>query len=354
MGLQSVTLGPRRAELTALAFSLGALCVAMLLWPVLCLPLSLLTPLLGCPLVRRREEPAAWAAAAMPLLSSLLAGYPLPYALSLSLMGIAPLAFTRFAPPAARMGAGGMLRYAGCVALALTAVALSATLWLGAPLWQTLSARLTNCVQQSDRAGEWLLRLTAAGLIRLPKGFGTGFARAVPSAFTRQMTLSLELSLQTLLRDGLPALWVQLSLLVGLFTCLRVSRFCDCYVIVESVSPGEKRARVSAPPGFAKWALPRAFCAPVLATGVLCLGLLLFGGGLAVTLGQLGYTLFETAFMLEGAAVVVGLGTAHDEDRKTLWGLLAAALYLIAPLPLFLLGAADQAIHFRKRSEPSD
>lgn len=352
--MQSVALGPRRAELTALVISLAALCVVMLILPGLCLPLSLLTPLLGCPLARRREEPAAWAAAVMPLLASLLAGYPVPYAASLALVGLAPLAFTRFAPPAARMGVSGMLRYVGCIALALSAVAISATLWLGAPLWQTLSARLSARVEESERAGEWLLRLAAAGLLRLPKGYGMGFARAVPAAFTRQMALSLELSLQRLLRGGLPALWVQLSLLVGLFTCLRVSRFCDCFVIVEAVSPGEKRARVSAPPGFAQWALPRALRAPVLALGVLSMGLLLFGGDFAATLGQLGYTLFETAFMLQGAAVIVGVGTARDEDRKALWGLLAAALYLIAPLLLFLLGAADQAVHFRKRSEPSE
>ena len=352
--MQSVALGPRRAELTALVISLAALCVAMLVLPGLCLPLSLLTPLLGCPLVRRREEPVAWAAAAMPLLASLLAGDPAVYAVSLALVGLLPLAFTRFAPPAARVGLGGMLCYVGCIALSLIAVALSATLWLGAPLWQTLSARLCARVEGSERAGEWLLRLAAAGLLRLPKGYGSGFARAIPAAFTKQMALSLQLSLQRLLQGGLPALWVQLSLLVGLFTCLRVSRFCDCFVIVETVSPGERRARVSAPPGFGQWALPRALRSPVLSIGVLSLGLMLFGGDYAATLGQLGYTLFETAFMLNGAAVVVGLGAARDEDRKALWGLLAAALYLIAPLLLFLLGAADQGIHFRKRSEPSE
>lgn len=352
--MQSVALGPRRAELTALALTLGALCIAMLLLPALCLPLSLLIPLLGCPLVRRREEPAAWAAAVMPLIASLVAGYPLLYAAGLSLVGLTPLAFTRFAPPVMRVGPGGMLRYMGCIALALTAVALSAALWLGSPLWQTLSERLTARVENSAHADEWMLRLAAAGLLRLPKGYGTGFARTIPGAFSKQLSMSLQLSLQALLRGGLPALWVQLSMLVGLFTCLRVSRFCDCFVIVEAVSPVERRARVSAPPGFARWTLPRSLCAPVLAAGVLSIGLLLSGGDFTATLGQLGYTLFRTAFMLEGAAVVVGLGSANDEDRKALWGALAALLYLITPSLLFLLGAADQLIHFRKRSEPSE
>ncbi len=345
--MPGIALEPRRAETTALAAALVALSVVMMIWPALCVPLSLLTPLLGCPLAFRREEPAAWAAAVAPTLAALLGGRPPLYAASLSLAGLATMSFTRFAPAKTRMGAAGALRYTACVALSLTAVAACASVWLGAPLWLTLGEWLTAAVEGSGHAAEWLLRLASAGLLSMPEGgITSAFARAVPAAMTRQMALSLRLNLQLLLRGALPALLVQASLLVGVFASLRVSRFRDRFVIIESASPSEKRARVAAPPGFGELALPRSLRAPLVGIMAVSVVLMLSGSDWLTMAGQLGYALFESVFMLLGAAVVAN---TRDEDRRALRGALAAALYLLAPVCLFALGVADQLFHFRRR-----
>lgn len=346
--MPGIALEPRRAETTALTVALVALGVVMMLWPALCVPLSLLTPLLGCPLAFRREEPVAWAAAVTPTLAALLGGCPPLYAASLSLAGLVTMSLTRFAPAKMRMGVAGALHYTACVALSLTAVAACASVWLGAPLWLTLGERFTAKVEGSGHALEWLLRLASAGLLSVPEGIvsNSAFARAVPAALTRQMALSLRLNLQLLLRGALPVGLMQASLLVGVFTSLRVSRFRDRFVIIEGVSPSEKRARVAAPPGFGELTLPRSLRAPLLGIMAVSVVLMLSGSDWLTMAGRLGYALFESVFMLLGAAVVAG---TPNEDRRALRGALAAALYLLAPVCLFALGVADQLFHFRRR-----
>ena len=72
-------------------------------------------------------------------------------------------------------------------------------------------------------------------------------------------------------------------------------------------------------------------------------------------MGQLYYTLFETTFMLVGAAVLVCVFTAKHPRYKTLFGILAAVVFLLSPFVLFLLGMMDQTFHFRvKRSGRPD
>jgi len=75
--------------------------------------------------------------------------------------------------------------------------------------------------------------------------------------------------------------------------------------------------------------------------------LIVVGDSFSHTLGQLCYAAFETMFCLLGAAVMVFVYTKNDPDRKTLAGVLAAALYVMAPFVLFVIGLMDQTFHFR-------
>lgn len=355
MAVEQVPIRPGRAQVYALLAGLCVLCAAMLCLPQLCVPLSLLIPLFACPLAGRREEPVAWAAAAMPALSALMADCDPIYAVSLSLTGVLSMLATKLLPAKKRAGFTGILWHMGAVAAGLTAIAASASHMLGGPLWQTLAGMIVQEVAQGEQAGLVLYRLGAAGLISMPDMGGPVLMHVLEPELVRQMLLSLRLTLETLLFELLPALFVQLSVMVGLFTALRVQRMNGVILVVEAQTSGERKARVAVPPGFRLLAMPAGMHLPMTLIAVLALVLMLSEGAVAQMVGQMCYTLFETAFMLVGAAVVVFVFSNRHPERKTLFGVLAAALYVMVPFMLFLIGLTDQTFHYRlKRSGSPD
>lgn len=347
--MQTVALKPKRAEWTAMIAGLVILCVVMMAIPALCAPLALAIPLLACPLIGRKEEPLAWTAAAVPVVSSLLAGYDALYAVSLLLIGLLPLLITRFVPMKERPGAKGMLMYLGAIAFALTMVLTTATNALGAPLQYSLSEQFVQWVAQSDDPQLLLQQFAAAGLISLPEGYtDPGVMRQLMMpVYTQQMLMSLRLTVQNLLAQYLPSLFVQSCMIVGLFTSLRLERVNGVLLVVETRSASEKHTRVVAPPSFRLLAMPRSLRGTVFALAVTALVLMLSSGAMARIIGQLCYAAFETMFYLLGASVLVFMYTKNDPDRRVLSGVLAAALYVLAPFVLFLIGLADQTFHFR-------
>ena len=66
-----------------------------------------------------------------------------------------------------------------------------------------------------------------------------------------------------------------------------------------------------------------------------------------VMVGQLCFATVQTLFYLLGASVLVFMYTRNDPDRRMLSGVIAAALYVMAPFILLMIGIADQAFHFR-------
>lgn len=347
--MQTVALKPNRAEWTTMVAGLVILCVVIMAVPMLCVPLALLLPLLACPLVGRKWEPFAWASAAVPAAASLIAGSDALYALSLLLIGLLPLLITRFVPVQKRPGAKGILMYVAALALALTIVLVMATRALGGPLQYVLAEAITRWVEQSENPGLILQQLAVAGLVSVPEGYtDQGLVRQLMEpAFNQQMLRSLRLTLEMLLGQYLPKLFVQSCMIVGLFIPLRLERVNGVLLVVEATSAAEKRTRVVAPPSFRLLTLPRSMRGAVAALAVTALVLLMASSDMARIVGQLCYAAFETMFYLLGAAVLVFMCTKDDPDRRMLGGVLASALYVLAPFVLFLIGIADQTFHFR-------
>lgn len=352
--MERVVIHPKRSEWKALSIGLIALCAVMMLLPPLCAPLALVLPLLSCPLTGRKEEPAAWIAAAVPAASSLLAGYDALYALSLLLVGALPLALTKWCKK--RTGADGLLWYTGAMALAVTAVLTAATHALGAPLWKTLSEAIVQLVGQSSQAERILLQAASSGLLTVPAGYQTEglLGAAMAASHKQQMLMSLRLTLEATLYSQLPGLVVQACLITGVFTHLRILRFGGAVLLVQTVTPSERKTTVAVPLGFRMLALPRAARWPLMALAAVSLLLITTPGTYAQTLGQLCFALFEQVFIIIGAAVMIHVFCRHDPDRKTSSGVIAAVIYVMAPFALFLIGVMDQFMHFRKPSEKTE
>ena len=348
-GLQTVALKPKRAEWRAMLIGLAILCGVMLAAPALCAPLSLLVPLLACPMVRRKEEPVAWIAAAVPMLSTMGHGYPVEFAVSLFMPGLLTLLVTRFVPHQKRPGPKGMVLYLFTIAYAVVTMLMGVNRTLGGPLYWSLAGQITEWVSGLENMPEILLRLASAGLVSVPDGYTaqTLTRPLMEAAYQQQMLMSLRLTLELLLRQLLPAVVVHVCVLLGVFIPLRLERVAGVMLVVETKTASDKRTRVVAPPSFRLLALPRDLRRLAMALGISALFLMLSANEVAQIVGQLCYAAFQAMFMLLGAAVLVFIQTKRDPDRRVAGGLLAAALYVIAPFVLLVIGMLDQTIHFR-------
>lgn len=355
--METVDVKPGHDQLNALVAGLCLLCALILMLPQLAMPLSLLLPLLACPLTGKKQEPLAYLAAAIPAVASLIAGYDGLYAVSLALVTAFPLAATRLLPPSRRVGLEGTLWYMGAVAAGLLAVMASATWALGGPLWQKLTDGWIQALSHYEKAGLLLYRFAASGLIPMPEGYENSqiLMHVFEPAVIRQMLLSLRRVLESLMFDMLPMFFIQASMIVGLFTALRVQRINGVVLVLEARTVTEKKARVAVPTGFRMIALPPKVRWPLTMMAMAALVLWMFDDSLSQILGQMCYSTFETAFMLVGAAVLVCLLSAKHPKKKSLFGVLVAALYVIAPFLLFLIGLTDQTFHYRiKHSKSTD
>lgn len=351
--MQSVPIKPKPRQIKALVSGLILLCVLMLLFPPLCAPLALVLPLLCCLLEGKKAEPAAWMACAMPTVSSLLAGYDELYAFSLLTAGVTAMLITRLVPPVKRAGLKGVVWYTSGVALSATLIAAAAVHMLGGPLWKAIPALMIHTIESSDKAGLLLYQMGVSGFLRMPEGYASSNAlmHVFEPAFVHQMSLSLRLTLETAFFDLVPAALVQASLIVGLFTALRVQRFGGMILLVETKNPSNKKTHVAIPPGFSLVTLPNSARWPVLGMAAAALFLLTSGSTFSQTLGTMCFTVFETVYTLIGAAVFIWVFASKNPDRKTLFGVIAALLYVMAPFVLFLIGLTDQTFHYR--SKPS-
>ena len=348
--MQQVVLKPGRAEWKALSIGLIVLCAVMMLLPPLCVVLALALPLLICPLVGQKQEPAAYIAACVPTASSLLAGYDPLYAVSLLLIPALPLLLRKTLPAKKSAGMDGMLWYVGAVALALTAVVCSATYVLGGPLWKSISALAVDFIGQHKRAEQILLQAASSGLVRMPEGYQQSdglLGLAMGAAHKQQMLMSLRLTLETMLYSQLAGMFVQACLLVGVFTHLRILRFRGAVLVVQTITPSERKTTVTVPPGFRLLTLPPRTRQLMAVLAVAALMLLGTPGTYAQTVGQLCFALVEQVFTLIGAAVMIHVFCRNDPDRKTACGAFAALAYVVAPFALFMIGLMDQFLHFR-------
>jgi len=348
--MQTVALKPKRAEWTVMTVGLFLLCVAMIMAPAFCIPLAMAAPLLACPLSeRKKEKMLAWLSAAVPVASSLAAGYDALYALSLLLIGLAPLLITRFIPLPKRPGAKGMLLYVAAMTCSVLVVLAAAGRALGGPLQLTLAEAFTRWVEQSEQKELILRRFAASGMISIPKGYADGGVanQLMQPAHIRQMLMSLRLTMEMVVVQYLPKAFVQGCLVVGLFIPLRLERVNGVLLVVETKTPSQKQTRVVAPPSFRLLTLPLPMRTVWLMTAVTGLLLMTSSTDVVRMTGQLCYAAAEAVAYLLGAAVLVFMYTKNDPDRRVTAGAMAVLLYLFAPFILLAIGIADQVFHFR-------
>lgn len=355
---QPIPLKPRKADVSSQVAALAVLCASMLFSPMLCVPLCLLIPVLGCPLVGRKQEMLAWITAAVPAVSSLIAGYDWAYSISLLLMGGLTLAITRWIPMKKRVGAAGMLWYLSAVTLALSVIAALASRALGGPLAVALPEAVVALVEKAEDPFTLLLRLASYGLAAVPEGFEKGvlYRTFTRNAMAHQMLLSLRRTMELMVEQLLPSLFVQGCLLSGLFTALRVERAHGVVLVVEMKNTSEKQTRVAVPPGFRLLAIPRGLRWALWGMAAAALVLITQNGSYEQTLGRICHAAFESVYALAGAAVMVHVFARKYPERIALIGTLAGVIYVMAPFALFLIGIMDQAFHFRtpRPHDPAD
>ena len=74
--MENINLKPKKAELSAIVAGLAVLSVIMLVFPASSLPLSLVLPLLSCPLMgHRKQQPFVWAGTLVAPFAAVFAGY---------------------------------------------------------------------------------------------------------------------------------------------------------------------------------------------------------------------------------------------------------------------------------------
>ena len=352
--MDGITLKPKRGELSLMTVGLTVMAVIVLVFPASCLPLSMAVPVVACPLVgHKKEEPIAWIAAAVPCAAALLGGHHALYALTLLLPGGLMLGLTRFLQSRKRMNPADMLWYVAAAALSLAAMLSALTYVLDQPIALWLAETLIHQVEGSEQRERLLLQLASMGLLRVPEGYTGGglLSQLFGSAHIQQMIMSLRLTLETLLTNALPSLCVQGCILSGMFACIRMQHMNGVMVVVsvDPQKPSEKKATVSAPPGFRSFYLPRGLRWVVLGVTLVSMMISLGGTSLEGVLGTMGYAVFETLFQLEGAAIVVFLLTVHDPDRAVTAGLLAAAIYVAAPTVLLMIALLEPMLRLRSR-----
>ena len=219
------------------------------------------------------------------------------------------------------------------------------------PLADWLSRRLTEALRRSGGGNALLYRLTAAGYLSLPEEVGApsplrSLLEQRPAA--RQLYLALELHLRQRLTLLLPALCMQVILLGGLMTGLRVWKTRCTLLMVDE----EKKTlpTVTVSPGFSGLSIGRGLWGLLMGAGVA--GLLIASSTLndmALQLARVLTGFCSAGFFLSGGSVLCGLLMRQDEDRRLWAGLLTGAVYVLLPALLFLLGFLDPLLHYRSR-----
>lgn len=344
-------LKPQKSQQLRWCAALLAMLVCMLLAPQTCLPLCMATPLMACLLINGRYRYYAWAAVAVPLAVGLMEGWDMLYAASLMLPCGLSLLVTCL-PDKKRAGTMGILLYVGASTVSLLMIYACAAQALGGPLADTLTEIIVTKVRTADRSDQLLLALVQSGLIAPPRAYEGAVISplGLDPVLRHQLLLALEYVCRMLLNSLLPQLFVQGTLLSGLFTAFRVRKAQGMFVVLETqpLPGGRCQAHVAVQPGFRFVGLPKEM--GFVLAGMLLLSLPLQAeSGFAYTLGCLFSQMFVSCFAIQGAAVLVCAVSVKYPRRLTLVGGLSAALYLVSPQALVLMGIIEQVFHYREK-----
>jgi hypothetical protein len=235
---------------------------------------------------------------------------------------------------------GEAVACAGAFAVGAVGMLLRLSALLGGSLFPRLAETAVGTVQNSITGGNVLYSLVSVGYLTVPAVYADSAAIKlgnlilIAPSLKQELLNMLRLRLTEGLTDWVPSLLIQGAVLVGVFSALFAAR---------------ARAKKSgdASPRFAAFSLSRAEQGAMLALCLVTLLAALAGTGFPALLSSLAYTGFSTVYQLLGAAVVVALLSGRRPKRTVWYGILAAVLYVVLPIGLFMLGMVDQFVHLR-------
>lgn len=325
--------------------AVAALAAALYFVYPLALPVGLLMPLASCSLHGRGETGFAFVLPAAPAFAYLVGGGDHYLAVLLLLL---PL-FCLLAVVLSRRVRFSFSAETGlCVAFYLLAGLLMLSrvrAMLGAPLFSGLADYAVRQINGSLMGGSILYRLATVGYLTVPPGLRAvaglqlGDLVWLNPLLQIELTNMLRLRLDEGLQVWLPTLLMQGSLTLGLFSALLAER-----------GRTRKAETPKLTPLFRTLHLPRREQGYLL---MVCIGTVLTSFSSQTYTSLLCTTLYATfagVYQLLGAAVMVFLLCRRHPGRAPLYGVLAAVLYVIFPLALFVLGMADQFMHLRAAS----
>ena len=324
------------------ALALAPLLLAAYLWPALAVPFSLLLPLVVCPAMAGGALTFALALPCVLAGVCWLGGASVKVVLLLPLAPYLCLLSTSQRYRRQFTFEGRALACTAAVALEGLALLLALKAALGGPVFTALPDALVAQLTDAPWTGALLYRLVNLGVLPLPDAYANTAALQLGNLVWLNPLLQSELlnMLRLRLADTLtlwvPMVLVQGSMLVGMFTALTTERAHARHMNDPAGAPLFRTLR-----------LPRTAQGYVL---VLCLGALLASlsdDPFLTLLGMLLYAAFMGVVQLLGAATLVALGAKAHPKRIVLYGVLAAALFALFPIALFLLGVADQLLNLR-------
>lgn len=304
--------------------------------------LALALPLVTYPLLSRGEDGWAILLPLMPSAAFFISGHDPVLSLLLllpSYLGFLPLRYSQ----------RRAVSFSAVTLLCIAAVIISALLMLmrlsvllGGPLFSQLAEWVVNRLQGSFSGDALLYRLVSAGYLELPAaygqiaGFKVGSMIWLTPPLQQELINMLRLRLYEDISSYLPMLLMQGAIVIGLFSSIRVYN-----TVLRKVKP-------DAPPQlFRTLDIPRRAQGYLLALAI-GTAITSFSADPVVSLVcLLMYAAFSAVFELLGAAVLVFILARRKPKRAVWYGILAALLYVLFPLALFLLGVADQLMHLR-------
>ena len=337
----TATLGTwKRILWQSLSFACLACCAYLL--PPAAFLFACALPLVVCPVSEKGDLKFALSLPLAPAVGYLLAGHDTVFAVALVLLpylSILNVFLRRHWHWSFSAGTAGFI---AAYVLSALVIVLRLNEQLGAPVFTQLSEYAVSRVEQSPLAGSILYRLLSLGYLDVPDAYRSAAMFQVGDLIWINPPLQTELlnMLRLRLSEGafqwIPTLLMQGSVILGLFTALATERARICTA-----------AETQGLPSFRMLRLTKREQGYLL---TLCIGTVvpsLMDQTLPTLLCLLMYAAFAAVFQLLGASVFMYILSRRHPRRLPLYGALAAALYLLFPLALFLLGMADQFIDLR-------
>lgn len=350
--MQAVSLRPQQRLLVSKRIALYALVVLIGLVPALSLPLTMLMPLFICPLIKGKKNWIAWITVPLPSVIVLLYGYHPAYAASLLLLMGLPALVTWRMNPVQSSKPESILMYVAAMAIALAFAlwALYLDAWQeGISLAEFLSEKVEQWVMSHPQRTSLLYRAMSAGLLPVPDGYQqvTLLNLTIDPVFLGEVRLMLKTRVAQLVETKVPILLVQASILLGVFTDLRILRMWGSYLLLNKTEPN--KVSIALAPSFSRLRMPRRWHVVLL---ICCVSYFLMIGtqGFVYRIAQLAYATFETAYQLQGAAVVCSLIMGEKQERRVLAGIAAGLLFVMMPFAAFVAGCFENMFSFRLRA----